>query len=416
MTPAERPLRPTRIGFFVSSQTALGIALALAAFLVYWLSNRAFDAGRGDLFYLADAFLRGRTWIDVQLGPYDVILRDGRVFVPFPPFPAILLMPLVAAFGPEVADQWESGVNAGLAALDLALAWWLFARIGVRRIADRAWLVVLLGFSTQLWWVTTRGGVWHTGHLVATLLTLLILIELWGRRRAWVVGLLAGAAFLTRPPLAFAIPFLALFWLPDPRAVVRASDVRTVLGRLPTGSWAVLALGVVPSVVFFLWYNAARFGSPFESGYQLARLPAFLEEQRAQGLFALAHVPMNLELLLTRLPRPVPDPPFFRPDGFGMSVLLTSPALLFAIWAPWRDPRAWWLLGAAIAALIPSLLYYGGGWLQYGFRYFLDSIPFLVALCAMAGAGRGRIRWGWRILIVVGLGVNLVGVYWAYNM
>ena len=52
-----------------------GLLVALAAFFVYWLSDRAYDAGRGDLFYLADAFLHGRTWIDVALGPLDVIYR-----------------------------------------------------------------------------------------------------------------------------------------------------------------------------------------------------------------------------------------------------------------------------------------------------------------------------------------------------
>ena len=55
-------------------------------------------------------------------------------------------------------------------------------RIGVRRLVDRGWLVLLFGFSTQILWVTTRGGVWHTGHLIATILTFACLIELWGKQ------------------------------------------------------------------------------------------------------------------------------------------------------------------------------------------------------------------------------------------
>ena len=47
---------------------AVALAVAAAAFLLYWISDRNYDAGRGDLFYLADAFLHGRTWIDVTLG------------------------------------------------------------------------------------------------------------------------------------------------------------------------------------------------------------------------------------------------------------------------------------------------------------------------------------------------------------
>ena len=60
------------------------------------------------------------------------------------------------------------------------MCWWLLGRIGVARLVDRLWLAVLFGFSTQILWVTTRGGVWHTGHLVATILTFACLIELSG--------------------------------------------------------------------------------------------------------------------------------------------------------------------------------------------------------------------------------------------
>src|SRR5450759_5713039 len=59
-----------------------GLAVSVVAFVLYWLSNRLFNAGRGDLFYLADAFLHGRTWIDVVLGPNDVIYQGGHVYVP----------------------------------------------------------------------------------------------------------------------------------------------------------------------------------------------------------------------------------------------------------------------------------------------------------------------------------------------
>jgi hypothetical protein len=50
----------------------------------------------------------------------------------------------------------------------------------------------------------------------------------------------------------------------------------------------------------------------------------------------------------------------------------------------------------ASIVLLPSLLYDGGGWLQHGHRRFPDSLPFVVALCGLAG-----------------LVVNLSGIYWA---
>lgn len=384
----------------------VGLAIVAISAVIYWLASRQYDAGRGDLFYLADAFLHGRTWLERGLGPNDVILLDGRVYVPFAPFPAVALMPLVALVGPVTADQIESGVNAVLAAAGVGMCWWLLGRLGVARLLDRSWLVVLFGFSTQILWVTTRGGVWHTGHLVATILTFGCLVELWGRRRPWLIGLLAGAAFMTRAPLAFAIPFYALL-LGGGYGLWRS---------WPWRRWAELAIGALPAVIAFFLYNQVRFGTPFESGYALATLPPFLAQQRELGLFALAHVPMNLDYFLFHLPNPIEEPPFFRPDGLGMSVLLTSPGLLYAVRADWRDRRTWWLLGATVAVLVPTLLYYGGGWLQYGYRYFLDSVPFVIALCGLAAARRGRIGIGWQAAIVFGVVVMAVGAYWAYHI
>ena len=403
----------------LSTSLSVGVTIVVASAFVYWLANRGFDAGRGDLFYLADAFLHGRTSIDVRLGPNDVIPIGGRYYVPFAPFPAVALMPIVALVGPLTADQLEPGINAVLAAAGVGMCWWLLARVGVDRFVDRIWLTVLFGFSTQILWVTTRGGVWHTGHLIATILTFACLVEVFGRQRAWLIGLLAGAAFLSRAPLAFAVPFYAL--LLEPRVARQAASVaggyiaRTA-ERIRWRQWALLAIGVAPSVVAFFLYNQVRFGTPLESGYALATLPPFLESQRAIGLFSLAHVPMNLDYFLVHLPRPSPSAPFFQPDGLGMSVLLTSPGLLFATQADWRRPRAWWLLGATIAVLIPTLLYYGGGWLQYGYRYFLDSVPFVMALCGLGAVHRGAVSMGWRVLIAFGVVIGAAGVYWAYHL
>ena len=402
-----------------STALVVGLAVVGISAVLYWLANRQFDALRGDLFYLADAFLHGRASIDVRLGPNDVIPVGGRFYVPFAPFPAVALMPIVALVGPLTADHLESGINASLAAAGVGMCWWLMGRIGVARLWDRLWLTVLFGFSTQILWVTTRGGVWHTGHLVATILTFACLIELFGRQRAWLVGLLAGAAFLSRAPLAFAVPFYAL--LLEPRVAYHAADiaggyVARAAGWLRLRAWVLLGLGVLPSIMAFFLYNQVRFGTPFESGYALATLPPFLEAQRAKGLFSLAHVPMNLDYFLLHLPRLISEPPFFKPDGLGLSVLITSPGLLFATQADWRRPRAWWLLGAAVAVLIPTLLYYGGGWLQYGYRYFLDSVPFVMALCGLAAVHRGEVGLGWRVLIALGCLVGAAGVYWAYHL
>ena len=160
-----------------------GFAVVAVSAVIYWLANRQFDAGRGDFFYLADAFLHGRTWLDVRLGPNDVIpARRAATTCRSRPFPAVALMPLVALVGSadrrpdRIRDQRRprrrraSGCAGGCSAESVSSAC---------PIASGS--AVLFGFSTQILWVTTRGGVWHTGHLIATILTFACLIELWGR-------------------------------------------------------------------------------------------------------------------------------------------------------------------------------------------------------------------------------------------
>ena len=313
-----------------------------------------------------------------------MILQDGHIFVPFAPFPAIALMPLVAIIGPQIADQWETGINAALAAATVGLAWWFTGRANVRNLVDRFLLVVLFGFSTQIWWITTRGGVWHTGQLIATILTLLILVELWGKRRAWLIGLLAGAAFLTRAPLVFAIPFYAL---------LLAGDDLWEPRRWPWARWIELGARRPPvdPVLLLVQRRPLRLAARVRLR---PRRPAGLAGAAA-GRSACSRrrtSAMNVDYLFTKLPVFSTTFPFFQPDGLGMSIFFTSPGLLYAVRAPWRTSRTWWLAGAALLVLIPTLLYYGGGWLQFGYRYALDSIPFVWALCALAAARDERRR------------------------
>jgi hypothetical protein len=132
---------------------------------------------------------------------------------------------------------------------------------------------------------------------------------------------------------------------------------------------------------------------------------------------------VNFDYLFLHLPTPYKDFrefPWLKPDGLGMSIFITSPGLLYAISAPWRESRSWWLALAGLVVLIPTLLYYGGGWLQYGFRYALDSIPFVWLLCGLAAVQdenrRQTMSWFWRVLIISGVVVGAGGVYWAYHL
>ena len=170
------------------------------------------------------------------------------------------------------------------------------------------------------------------------------------------------------------------------------SSAATSVGRAVDAAprLAAVGAGVAPAIVIFFLYNQVRFGSPWESGYGLATLPEFLEQQRALGLFALAHLGMNIDYFLLHLPTVIPTFPFFQPDGLGHvgpphqpGAALREPGRL----APAAAPGGCWARRSLV--LIPTLLYYGGGWLQYGYRYFLDSVPFVIGAVRAGGGEQG---------------------------
>ena len=106
--------------------------------------------------------------------------------------------------------------------------------------------------------------------------------------------------------------------------------------------------------------------------------------------------------------------PFFKPDSHGNSILFTSPGLLLALWAGWRRAMPWALALAVVAIMVPNLLYYGGGWFQFGFRYALDAIPFALVLCALALRRRSASLMWWAVLAFC-VFVNAGGAWWAYQ-
>ena len=59
-----------------------------------------------------------------------------------------------------------------------------------------------------------------------------------------------------------------------PTAEVAGGYIASVARPERLRAWVWLGLGVLPAIVAFFAYNQVRFGSPLESGYALATLPA----------------------------------------------------------------------------------------------------------------------------------------------
>ena len=81
-----------------------------------------------------------------------------------------------------------------------------------------------------------------------------------------------------------------------------------------------------------------------------------------------------------------------------MSILLTSPAFLLMIPALRRYGRSRLVTGAALAVLLVvliDLMHFSQGWVQFGYRFSNDAVPFALPLVAL-GIDRladGTRRW-----------------------
>ena len=457
-----------------------GLALAALAFGIY--SATRIDRVYDHFVWQAAAFLEGQAAIRYPVdsapgAPFGnwffqdvlpVATSDGisRALLPFPPLPALILLPFVATFGLAADDQLVFTV---LAAADVAICWWMLGRLRLD-VAVRLATTIFFAFGTTFWYAAQLATTWYQAHIVAVGLTMLAvglairadpaaaddepgfddpdhvpppplpqrpMDRLRVAPRQLVAGLLFGLAATARLTVVFGAPFFML---------VGAG------GSWWRRSWSA-GLGAIVPVGLLLAYNLATTGQVLHPAYDhLYRLET--AAYTALGYHAdwsvedPRYVPQNAAIMFLAGPELFPselpdslgvrdDPvctepgaqrglfdlacPLAVPQDIGMSVVLTSPVWLFLLPALRRYGRSRLVTGAALATLIVvvvNLMHFSQGWVQFGYRFSLDAAPFalvLVALGLQSLVDGGR-RWAMPLaatLVVVSIVVNAWGVAWG---
>ena len=384
---------------FRADRTAIGWFLVVASVYALttaaiWYGNVGQDGGRA--MRVVVNFLAGNPDSGLAPGTLDTATVAGRTFLVITPLPLVPFV-LFAPFQP----LWEAARWVIPAAFGIGAAWLMLplARRYGPGGTTTLWLATLGAFGTLLWTLAIKGNFYYLAQVQAMFFSLIALIEWRGHRRAWVIATALALSGLARPTtLLAAIPF-GIALLLESRDRIRTA--------IAFGLPLVIAVGLTGL------YDAARFGSPFETGYSISNLhrPELIEA-RSKGVFSLRHVLHNLYYLFLRGFDHVSRFPFFAPDSFGHSILLTTPAVLIAVSAGIRSRTVVVLWSATILIAIPLLLYYGGGgFTTYGYRYALDLMPFVLALVAI-GAGHhfGRLE---KLLVVMSVAFVGYGVLWA---
>ncbi len=466
---------------------AIGLVLVVIALVVYAQTKpfRYYDHFE----WQAEAFLEGQTAIRYPVeastdSPGNAFFNDVRQVpsndgvprgdIPFPPLPAILLLPFVAAWGHDADGQF---IFSMVGAIDVGIAWWVLGALPIRQWV-RVAATVFVAFGTVLWYAAQIGTTWYQAHVLAVGLALLAigialradraaaaeldepdepdeldeppgkvvaprwrlvpavrawLADLGIDRRQFLVGLLFGLACTSRLTVLFAAPFFVLV----------GGGGTWVRRGFSAGLGAAIPVGAL------LLYNLASTGHLIHPGYQ------FLYEQEAGFYTALGYnptwgiedpryLPHNLGIMLFSTPAIEPniypaglgggealcvdpaavrglfdrDCPIALPLDTGMSLILTSPPYLFALPTLRRLRRSRLIAGAALAVLIVAFvnaMHFSQGWVQFGYRFSLDFVPWALLLVAI-GMERLRTSAGVAIaigLVVVSIAVNWWGVVWG---
>jgi hypothetical protein len=453
----------------------VGILLVLGALAVYGLTyvDRYYD----HFVWQAAAFLEGHAAIRFPVQAADglagnayfqdvlpVVTDDGvaRGMLPFPPLPAVVLLPFVALWGLATNDQ---AIFTVLAAIDVAICWWAIGRLPVGP-AVRLGTTVFFAFGTVFWYTAQQATTWYQAHIVAVGLTFVAIgLAIGGDpaaidgdirsdagppvgaprrrlhglavdRRQFIVGLLFGLACTARLTVIFGAPFFAYVgsgggW----RRRAWSAGLGAAVPLIALALYDIATTGQLVNPVYDYLYRLETGLYP-ALGYHAdwaIEDPRYLLQNLAIALFGMPDLlPATIPNALATATRPVcTDPAAIRglfdiacpiavPRDIGMSVILTSPAYLLALPALAAIRRSR-LVGGAVVAVVAialvNLMHFSQGWVQFGYRFSNDAAPFAVLLVAL-GFERMAIRHRWGMLlamtlVVLSLAINAWGVLWS---
>ncbi len=381
------------------------VLLGLAGYIVYFLTQPRQHDYFNYFSHLADAFLHGRLYLINPPSTFEELIKAGnKYFLIYPPMPAVLLMPYVAILGVSFDHVPVSFLMGGF---NIALVYLIMRKL-TEKEEIRIWMSVLFGFGTIHWYLATVGSVWYFAQIVATLFLLSAVLVTFTIRKPFLIGLLVGAAYWSRLPTILSLPFF----------VIMLSDIwllpkngAGILRRVRLKPLLLLGAGAGIFILLNFLYNYLRFGSVYDVAYVKQSIYPAKEQISPwfnKGLFDLSYIPYHLRALFLEPPVFISSWPYVIPSKLGLSILITTPAFIFALFAGIRNKLSLACWSAILPTAFLIFIKSGTGWTQFGYRYALDFYPFLLIL-TMRGIGR-ELRWYHKALIIAGVLVNLWGV------
>ena len=307
---------------------------------------------------LANSILHGHLDVSPSGAMNELVPYAGRWFVVYPPMPAIVVLPFVFL--------WGTGFNQVIASVLFAAAAVALFFILTTKLTKKIWvslaLTALFGFGTNFFYTSLIGSSWYIAHVLSVFFLICALLMATGKK-PFLAGLFLVFAFLSRLPTALAFPILLYFLLEKEKK--------------KTDKILWFFLPVILGGIVFALYNLARFGSLTQTGYSM--IPGVLSEPWYRyGIFSIRYIPSQLQAIFSSWPKISGHFPYFLPSYTAMALWLVTPALLLLPLVKFKDRAIRWFLFTAFLVAIPSLVHGEIGFTQFGYRFSLDYILFLL--------------------------------------
>ncbi len=411
---------------------ALPLLLVAAIFLVYYFSNPLTGEYYDYTLRIASALLQGRlgetaappTWLS------EMIPHNGQYYSAFPLGSVLTMLPFAVLKKLHLVEAFPGVILAALLASVSAYFLYLLSAKYQDAWPRRFVLVLFPLLGTWMWANLAFAGAWHValGTAVAAQLGALYFTLI--RFNPLATGFCFALAFGNRTEIILLAPlFYYLLYRHyqssetqprsseehagtprhSPFASLRASCASFLRGESFASAAAAFSLFPFLLGVATLAYNYARFGALLDFGY--ARIPGVLQEPWYQhGIFSLHAIPLNFQEMLLTTWRRIPNYPYLVPTGFGGSILLSSPYLIFLFRRGAKDPALKWLAWAAIALLTFVLWCHGnpGGW-QFSYRYAMVLLPWMFVV--LLESSPKKVSWLEAALFVASVAINGWGTY-----
>jgi hypothetical protein len=338
----------------------------------------------------------------------DIASRTNIRYVSFPPLPAVLMLPFVAVSHLKFNDTLFTVIWAAINPVLLFLLLGALRKRGYsqRSITDDLWLVVMFGVGSVYYFCSVVGQVWFTAHVIAVTCALAYAWASLEAAHPWLAGLFVGLGYATRTPLGFMVP---LFFFEAVRVSGGWGRLRQIRQEgLPPGLVGRLLRFSIPAglvLAILVTHNYLRFEQWTEFGHTYLNI-GWQERIQRWGLINYHFLSRNLTCALLLLPRILQASPYIKISEHGMSMLLTTPPLAYSVAPAQKSPLAPALWFTILTTALPSLLYQNSGYVQFGYRFSLDYLVFLVMLLAVGGR---RFTKLFKVLVIFGFVVNLFG-------